>query len=256
MIEVERFGKRYGDLEAVHDLSFVVQPGEILGLVGQNGAGKTTTLRAIAGIIDPSRGRLSIAGHDVRKDPVESKRRLAYVPDTPHPFDMLTVSEHLRFTALAYRVVGAQARAEQLLVELELTEKRDELANTLSRGMQQKLAIACAFLHEPRALLLDEPLTGLDPHGIRLMRESIKKRAEAGSAILMSSHQLELVERLCHRMLILDHGRTAALGTLEEIRALSGLPGHASLEEVFFALTETAKSPKEEAAKPPAPQTP
>ncbi len=240
MIDVIGFTKSYDGFEAVKDLSFTVSPGEILGLVGQNGAGKTTTLRAIAGILDPNAGRLTVAGHDVRHQPVEAKRRLAYVPDTPHPFDLLTVAEHLRFTALAYNVVAADPRAEMLLKELELVEKRDELANTLSRGMQQKLAIACAFLHEPKALLLDEPLTGLDPHGIRLMRESIRRRAEAGAAILMSSHQLELVERLCHRVLILHRGRTAAIGPLESIRAQSGLSTSATLEEVFFAITETA----------------
>src|SRR5690606_38744923 len=181
MIRVERLRKKYDGFLAVNDLSFEVSPGEILGLVGPNGAGKTTTLRTLAGILPPTEGRVEIGGFDVVTSAVEAKRRLAYVPDTPHPFDLLTVEEHLRFTALAYRVEGAEERFSPLLAELELTEKRHELAPTLSRGMQQKLAIACAFLREPSAILLDEPLTGLDPRGIRDMREAVARRARAGA---------------------------------------------------------------------------
>jgi ABC-2 type transport system ATP-binding protein len=238
MIEVAGFSKSYGDTHAVTDLSFEVRPGEIVGLVGPNGAGKTTTLRAIAGILRPGAGSVRVGGHDVVRSSVEAKRLLAYVPDTPHPFDLLTVVEHLRFTALAYRVERAEERFDALLREMEIHEKRDDYANTLSRGMQQKLAIACAFLHEPRALLLDEPLTGLDPRAIRDMRESIVSRARAGAAVLLSSHLLELVERLCDRILILHRGRRLAFGTLEEIRQSAAARGDASLEEVFLAVTE------------------
>lgn len=241
MIRVESYRKVYDGLEAVYGLSFEVAAGEILGLVGPNGAGKTTTLRALAGILPPTSGTLEIDGHDVVNDAVEAKRRLAYVPDTPHPFDLLTVEEHLRFTALAYRLDDAEARFGPLLAELELTEKREELAPTLSRGMQQKLAIACAFLREPTAILLDEPLTGLDPKGIRGMRESIRLRAEAGAAVIVSSHQLELVERLCSRVLVLHRGRAVAFGTLAEIRAAATTADEASLEEVFFAITDAAE---------------
>jgi ABC-2 type transport system ATP-binding protein len=238
MIEVSGYSKAFGDTVAVSDLTFEVRPGEIVGLVGPNGAGKTTTLRAIAGILRPDAGTLRVAGHDLAKDPVEAKRSLAYVPDTPHPFELLTVVEHLRFTALAYKVEGAEARFDDLLREMALFEKRDVLAPALSRGMQQKLAIACAFLHEPKAILLDEPLTGLDPRAIRDMRDSIVARARAGSAVLLSSHLLELVERLCDRVLILHRGRRLAFGTLEEIRAAAAARGDASLEEVFFAVTD------------------
>ena len=238
MIEVEGFTKDYDRFRAVADLSFAVPPGEILGLVGPNGAGKTTTLRAIAGILRPTRGSIHVAGHDVEREPVAAKRALAYVPDTPHPFDLLTVREHLRFTALAYEVEGAEERARSLLSELDLLGKQNDLAATLSRGMQQKLAIACAFLREPKAILLDEPLTGLDPCGIRDMRESIRGRAEAGAAVLISSHLLELVEKLCHRILILHRGARLALGTLVEIRSAAAIRGDATLEEAFFAITE------------------
>jgi ABC-2 type transport system ATP-binding protein len=242
MIEVAGFSKRYGDTAAVTDLSFEVRPGEIVGLVGPNGAGKTTTLRAIAGILRPGAGTLRVAGHDVVRDPVAAKRALAYVPDTPHPFDLLTVTEHLRFTALAYRVDVDEARLEALLREMELFEKRDDLGSTLSRGMQQKLAIACAFLHAPQAVLLDEPLTGLDPRAIRDMRASIVARAKAGAAVLLSSHLLELVERLCDRVLILHRGRRLAFGTLDEIRAAVAAEGGASLEEVFLAVTDPSRA--------------
>jgi ABC-2 type transport system ATP-binding protein len=238
MLDVEHLTKRYGDLTAVSDLSFAAAPGEILGLVGPNGAGKTTTLRCIAGVLRPSDGRVAIAGHDVRKQPIPAKQALAYIPDTPHPFDMLTVVEHLRFTALAYRVPDAEARFDDLLAELELSEKRDALATTLSRGMRQKLAIACAFVRDPSVVLFDEPLTGLDPRAIRSMRESIRKRADDGAAVLISSHLLDLVERLCDRVLVLHEGHTLALGSLDEIRAAAAARTDATLEEAFFAITE------------------
>ena len=238
MIEVQGYSKNYGKLAAVTDLTFDVRPGEIVGLVGPNGAGKTTTLRALAGILKPDRGTIRIGGFDVAREPVAAKRVLAYVPDTPHPFDLLTVVEHLRFTALAYRVEDAEARFDDLLKEMEIFDKRDELASTLSRGMQQKLAIGCAFLHEPKAILLDEPLTGLDPKAIRNMRESIVARARAGAAVLLSSHLMELVERLCDRVLIVHRGTRRAFGTLAEIRSSSATPEGASLEDVFLAITE------------------
>jgi ABC-2 type transport system ATP-binding protein len=249
MIEVSGLSKSYADTHAVSDLSFEVRPGEIVGLVGPNGAGKTTTLRTIAGILRPGRGTVRVGGHDVVRSPVEAKRLLAYVPDTPHPFELLTVVEHLRFAALAYRVPDAEARFDALLREMEIQEKRDEYATTLSRGMQQKLAIACAFLHEPSAILLDEPLTGLDPRAMRDMRESIVARARKGAAVLLSSHLLELVERLCDRVLILDRGRRLAFGTLEEVRRVAAASEGASLEDVFLRITERGGGPPAEPAR-------
>jgi len=240
MIQIDSFTRKYDDFVAVQDLSVTVAPGEILGLVGPNGAGKTTTLRAVAGILPPTGGTLRICGHDIVRDAVAAKRRLAYVPDTPHPFDLLTVDEHLRFIAIAYGVPDSEQRFAALLAELELEEKRHELATTLSRGMQQKLAIACAFVRDPQAILLDEPLTGLDPRGIRDMRAAIRVRADRGAAVVVSSHLLELVERICDRVLILHRGRVLALGTLAEIRAASARSGNATLEEAFFAITEAA----------------
>jgi ABC-2 type transport system ATP-binding protein len=238
VIEVEGYGKSYQDFQAVSDLSFSVQPGEIVGLVGANGAGKTTTLRAITGILRPSAGLIRVAGFDISQEPVAAKERFAYIPDTVHPYDLLTVTEHLHFVALAYRIDQAEKKYSALLEELELADKKDEPASNLSRGMLQKLSLACAFLREPRVIILDEPLTGLDPRGIRNIKQSIRRRAEEGTAFLLSSHLLVLVEALCDKVLIVHRGRRMAFGSLEEIRALATLNAEASLEEAFFVVTE------------------
>ena len=155
MITVTNFSKHYKGFAAVKDLSFSVAPGQILGLVGPNGAGKTTTLRALCGIVPPTSGQLSIAGHDIVKDPIAAKRNLGYIPDDPRLFDTLTVWEHLAFTAAAYKVAKFEDGAQALLQSFELSHKRDTLVHNLSRGMRQKVAIACAFLHDPKAILFD-----------------------------------------------------------------------------------------------------
>lgn len=241
VIEVENFSKCYGPLAAVADLSFSVRPGEIVGLVGANGAGKTTTLRAITGILRPSAGRIRVGGHDIERTPVAAKRAFAYIPDTIHPYDLLTVREHLHFIALTYQVTKAELKYAELLAELELEDKQDEIASNLSRGMLQKLSLACAFVREPKAIILDEPLTGLDPRGIRNIKESIRRRAAAGTAFLLSSHLLVLVEALCDQVLILHQGRKMAFGSLQEIRDQATLHHDASLEDVFFAVTEAGE---------------
>jgi ABC-2 type transport system ATP-binding protein len=243
VIEVDGLVKNFGDFCAVRDLSFRVEPGQIVGLVGANGAGKTTTLRAITGILRPTAGMVRVGGRDLQQDPVAAKRQFAYVPDTVHPYDLLTVTEHLHFVALAYRVQQAETKYAALLDELELTDKRNELASNLSRGMLQKLSMACAFLREPRVIILDEPLTGLDPRGIRNIRQSIQRRAADGTAFLLSSHLLGLVEELCDEVLILHRGQKVAFGSLDEIRGMATLHGEATLEDVFFAVTERAEGP-------------
>ena len=235
MIQVHDFHKTYGRTVAVAGLSFEVGAGEILGLVGPNGAGKTTTLRAIGGIIPPTEGKLSLGGFDVTAAPVAAKALLAYVPDDPKLFEPLTVWEHLEFVAAAYRVADFAPKAEALLRQFELEDRRGTLAQELSRGMRQKAAICCAYLHDPRAILLDEPLTGLDPQGIRTMKESIVERARAGAAVIVSSHLLALVEDLCTHLLIVDRGKRVFFGRIEEARAVFAEAGtDASLEEVFF----------------------
>jgi ABC-2 type transport system ATP-binding protein len=238
-IFVEDFHKTYGDTVAVAGITFAVEPGEILGLVGPNGAGKTTTLRALAGILTPTRGRLTIAGHDLLKDPLAAKSALAYVPDDPRLFDRLTVWEHFRFVASVYQLRDWTEPGERLLSRLELVEKRDALASDLSRGMRQKVAIGCGYLHDPRALLLDEPLTGLDPHGIRTMKDLIREHAAAGAAVIVSSHLLSLFEDLCTSLLILHRGRMVRHGRLTELRGELAASGRQeTLEELFFRLTE------------------
>jgi ABC-2 type transport system ATP-binding protein len=237
MIVVGNLAKRYGDFTAVDGISFDVQPGEVLGLVGPNGAGKTTTLRCLAGIIAPSSGSVAIGGHDIQKDPVPAKRALAFIPDEPHLFEYLTVQEHLRFIARLYGVADAEARIPPLLDELELTEKMTTLPGELSRGMRQKLAIACGLLHDPTVLMLDEPLTGLDPAGMRRMRTTIAARARAGVAVVLSSHLLDLVEELCTKLLIVRRGRCVEYGTLGEIIARRPALAGLSLEDVFLTLT-------------------
>ena len=237
MIEVDQLTKLYGDLTAVDRLSFTVAGGEILGLVGPNGAGKTTTLTSLAGIIIPTGGTVSIDGFDIARDGVQAKSRLAFIPDEPHLFDYLTVEEHLRFVGRLYGVADVAERIPPLLAELELTEKTRSLPGELSRGMRQKLAIACGLLHSPTALILDEPLTGLDPAGIRKMKTTIAARARDGASVILSSHLLHLVEELCTRLLVIKRGRLVALGTIAEIVAerpeLAGL----ELEDLFLMLT-------------------
>lgn len=237
MIDVANYGKLYGDFRAVHDLSFSVAPGDVLGLVGPNGAGKTSTLRALAGILQPTAGTIHINGIDLVQEPVAAKRHLAFIPDEPQLFEYLTVMEHLRFMGRLYGVSDAEARIGPLLEELELSDKQDSLPTELSRGMKQKLAIACGLLHDPVALMLDEPLTGLDPVGIRRMKATIAARAVAGSAVILSSHLLHLVEELCTRLLVIRKGERVAYGTLDEIVASRPELAGMSLEEVFITLT-------------------
>jgi len=238
LIEAAGLTKLYGDFPAVRDLSFSVRAGEVIGLVGPNGAGKTTTLRCLSGIIPPTRGSVRICGHTLERDPIEAKRNLAFFPDEPRLFDYLTVAQHLTFTARIYNVANYQEIARGLLEEFEIAGKSDKLPGELSRGMKQKLAIACGFLHSPRAIFFDEPLTGLDPLGIRRMKDSIIKRAAAGAAILISSHLLHLLEEICSHVLILKDGRKIIDGTMEEVRRnFSEISAGANLEEIFFRAT-------------------
>jgi ABC-2 type transport system ATP-binding protein len=241
-ISVEHFGRTYasssGTLTAVDDLSFDVGSGEIVGLIGPNGAGKTTTLRSLAGILSPTSGRVRIDGHDLIEDPLEAKRRLAFMPDEPHLFEYLTVEEHLRLIGRLYAVPDIEPRSRALFEELELKGKEQSLPGELSRGMRQKVVIACGLVRNATTLLFDEPLTGLDPIGIRRMRNTIAARARDGAAILLSSHLLHLVEEVCSRVIIMDRGRKIADGTFEELASRADLaPSGSSLEQIFLHVT-------------------
>jgi len=240
MTSVADFSKNYGEHLAVQRLSFDVAAGSILGMLGPNGAGKTTTLRVMAGILQPTTGRVTIAGHDVVENPVAAKQQLALVPDDPHLFDSLTVWEHLDFIAAAYRVPDFCTAAEVLLGQFDLTDRRDTAVSELSRGMRQKVAICCAYLHQPSAILFDEPMTGLDPRGIRTLKASIREQAAGGAAVVISSHLLSLVEDLCTHLLILHRGGSLFCGTLAGARTrYPNLEGESSLEDIFFKATES-----------------
>lgn len=243
MIQVSNFCKAYDNALAVNDLSFEVESGQVLGLVGPNGAGKTTTLRALLGIIPSSGGRLEVAGFDLATNPIQVKQRAAYVPDDPQLFHDLSVEQHLAFAASAYAVEDAEAKIDRLLERFQLEAKRHTPAADLSRGMRQKLAICCAYLYDPVALLLDEPMTGLDPPGIRNLKDSIVERAEEGAAVIISSHLLAMVEDICTHVLILNTGEKKFLGTLDELRTRfsnsdsdgkGGEQDKTSLEDIFF----------------------
>jgi len=238
MIEVLGLTKGYGDFLAVQDLSFSVKPGEVLGLVGPNGAGKTTTLRCLTGIIPPTRGVVRIGGIDLAADPVSAKRQLAFFPDEPRLFEHLSVWQHLVFTARLYQLGNYEPRGHALLDRLEMGDKEKLMPGELSRGMKQKLAIACGLLHGPSVMFFDEPLTGLDPLGIRRMKDSIIKRAQAGATIVLSSHLLHLLEEVCSHVLILKRGEKIADGTIAEVAArFSAGEPDVSLEEVFIRAT-------------------
>lgn len=239
MIEVDGLVKTYGTLHAVQGLSLTVGKGEILGLVGPNGAGKTTTLRCMTGIVPLTSGRVRIAGFDLMAQPLEAKRRLAFVPDEPRLFDYLTSWDHLIITSRLYGVADGAARAKLLLDEFELGDRRDSYPSELSRGMKQKLMVAMALLHRPEAILLDEPLTGLDPAAMRRMKTLIQTEAGSGVAVILSSHMLHLVEELCERVVVVVRGKKVLDGTLEEIRQASpGLGRDADLEAIFMKAVE------------------
>jgi len=236
-IAVEHFTRTYGSFVAVDDLSLDVSSGEIVGLIGPNGAGKTTTLRSLAGILLPTSGRITIDGHDLATDAIEAKRRLAFMPDEPHLFEYLTVDEHLRLIARLYTVPDFERRARTLIEELELVGKERSLPGELSRGMRQKVVIACGLVRDASVLLFDEPLTGLDPLGIRKMRETIVARGRAGAAILVSSHLLHLVEEICTRVVIMDRGKKVADGTVAELASHAEAAAGSNLEHIFLKVT-------------------
>ena len=237
MIATDGLTKLYGDFAAVRDLSFAVRPGEVMGLVGPNGAGKTTALRCLAGIIPPTSGTVIIAEKDMAFDPLAAKQQLAFFPDEPRLFDYLTIRQHLHFTGRLYQVVDVEERSAELLKLLDLEEKADQLPTELSRGMKQKVALACGFLHRPQVMFFDEPLTGLDPLAIRRTKDIIVEQAKQGVAIIISSHLLHLLEEVCSHVLILKRGEKIAHGTLGQIREQNAVDGRElSLEEIFIRL--------------------
>lgn len=238
MVEVISLVKDYGTFRATDGVSFTVNSGEIVGLLGPNGAGKTTVLRCIAGILRPTSGSVRINGYDILTQQAEAKARMAYVPEVPALYELLTVREHLRFVAMCYDHLDLFERdADRLLLKYNLLEKQDAFVATLSKGMKQKLAIACAFIHDANVLLLDEPLIGIDPRGAHEFKQELLQARDSGCAILISTHLLDTAERFCDRVVILARGKNVAEGTVQSLRQQANLEG-ASLEEVFLRLTE------------------
>ena len=230
--------KRFGKLAAVRDLSLEVRAGEVFGFLGPNGAGKTTTIRMLTGLVRPTRGTAIVAGFDVAKAPLEVKRRVGYLAETPYLYAKLSGREFLAFMGGLYGVPGglASQRAERLLSLFELGEKADDLVESYSHGMRQKLALAGTLLHEPAVLFLDEPTSGLDPRSARLVKDLLLALTERGHTVFLSTHVLEIAEHLCHRVGIVDRGQVVATGTLDELRQRTLVEAY-SLEDVFLQLT-------------------
>lgn len=237
MLQVDQLVKQYKAFRAVDGLSFQINPGEIVGLLGPNGAGKTTALRCICGILRPTYGQILINGHDIVLDQAKAKAALAFVPEVPSLYELLTVDEHLRFVAMCFdRLDGYEKNAQELLERYDLTEKRNDLVATLSKGMRQKLSVACAFIHDANVLLFDEPMIGIDPAGAHELRLELKRFRDSGCSILISTHLLDTAEKLCDRVIIIGRGRMIASGTLQELQSQSNLQGK-SLEDIFLKLT-------------------
>ncbi|HWD40333.1 MAG TPA: ABC transporter ATP-binding protein [Fimbriimonas sp.] len=235
LLQIRGLTKKFGSVTAVDDLSFDVRGGEIVGLLGPNGAGKTTTIRCIASILKPTKGTAIVNGHDVRTETSLAKKHFAYVPEVPSVFDMLTVMEHLRFVAAAFGSQDRLSQAQEILERLDMWDKRTKLGSGLSKGMKQKLACACALIHDATVLCLDEPWVGLDPKGVRELKDMLFEQRAAGRAILVSTHMLDTAERLCDRVVIMNQGRFIAEGSLEELSTKT--QSTSTLEEMFLELT-------------------
>jgi ABC-2 type transport system ATP-binding protein len=238
MIAIDNLVKRYGTFTAVDGVSLEVTPGEIHGFLGPNGAGKTTTIRMIAGLLKPTSGRILVNGHDLATNPEDAKASLGFIPDRPFIYEKLTAGEFLRFHAGLYGLddAGVSGRVREMLGLFELERWEDELVESFSHGMKQRLVMSAAFLHRPRAVLVDEPMVGLDPRGARLIKDVFRRMSDRGVAILMSTHTLEVAQEMCDRISIILKGKIIARSTVPELRGLAGDPNQ-HLTEVFLRLT-------------------
>jgi ABC-2 type transport system ATP-binding protein len=241
LIETKNLVKRFGDKVAVNDISFDVRGGEVFGFLGPNGAGKTTTIKMIVGLLQPSAGTVKVGGYDVQKEAMQAKASSGYVPDTPNLYMKLSARELLRFVGDLYELKRGKVdeRIDELLRMFDLADVRDDLIDSYSHGMKQKAALAAALIHDPKVLVLDEPTVGLDPKSARLIKDILRQLADRGAAVFLSTHILEIAERMCDRIGIIDHGNLVAQGTMAELRA-SGTGG-GSLEDIFLSLTGGAE---------------
>jgi len=238
MIAVHDLVKKYGTFTAVNGVSLEVRPGEIHGFLGPNGAGKTTTIRMIAGLLKPTSGRIVVNGHDLASEPERAKASLGFIPDRPFLYEKLTAGEFLRFHGGLYGLEGPAVAetVREMLALFELARWENELVESFSHGMKQRLVMCAAFLHRPAAVLVDEPMVGLDPRGARLIKDVFRRMSGRGVSILMSTHTLEVAQEMCDRISIILQGRIIARGTVPELRAMSGNPDD-QLTNVFLKLT-------------------
>ncbi len=244
-ISLESVKKSFGDKVAVRDLTFSVAPGEILGLLGPNGSGKSTTMKMVMGIVRPDYGKISLCGIDVLRKPVEAKKLVGYVPEFPYLYEYLTASEYLDFVGTAYRIdlKSRRERVDELLQALQMHEHINEVMSGFSQGMKQKIAFTAALLHRPRALILDEPLNGLDPRSARIVKDILQRLAGEEVSIIFSTHVLEIAEAVCGKIIILNEGSIIAEGTAQELRSKVGMPG-STLEDIFLKLTGSEDTEK------------
>jgi len=242
LIETRNLIKRYGDKVAVNDVSFDVYQGEVFGFLGPNGAGKTTTIKVIVGLLQPTSGTVKVVGYDVQKQSMLAKSSSGYVPDTPNLYAKLSGRELLRFVGDLYNMDRGQVtrRIDELLRMFDLTTAAEDTVDSYSHGMQQKTALAAALMHDPKVLILDEPTVGLDPKSARLIKDILRQLADRGAAVMLSTHILEIAERMCDRIGIINKGQLIAVGTMDELRTLDKT-GQASLEDIFLSLTGGAE---------------
>ena len=238
MIAVENLVKRFGKFTAVDGVSINVEPGQIHGFLGPNGAGKTTSIRMIAGLLKPDQGRILVNGHDLARAPEAAKAALGFIPDRPFIYDKLTAGEFLRFHGGLYGMAGGdtEARITEMLEIFELGRWQHELVESFSHGMKQRLVMSAAFLHRPKAVLVDEPMVGLDPRGARLIKDIFRLMASRGVAILMSTHTLEVAQEMCDLISIILKGKIIAHGSVADVRNMAGTPNE-ELTPVFLKLT-------------------
>jgi ABC-2 type transport system ATP-binding protein len=236
VLQVRDVSKAYGNFNAVNNVALDVYPGEIVGLLGPNGAGKSTLIKCIAGLLRLSSGEISISGHLVQT--TEARTQVGYIPEVPSIYDLLTPWEHLQFIALAYGLEDWEHRGETLLQQFGLADKRNSFSGELSKGMRQKVLIACALLHQPALYLFDEPTVGLDPQAQRELTRQLLRLREDGAAVLVSTHILSQIEPIADRAVIMNRGERIAAGTLEELRHAFQLPEDTPLEDVFLQVTE------------------
>jgi len=236
VIEVQHLVKKFGTLTAVNDVSLSVARGEFFAVLGPNAAGKTTLIKLLAGLLKPTAGSAKIAGYDVQTDPLEARRRLAYVPDFPFLYDKLTAWEFIRFTGQIFQMSEAriQSASAELIPRFSLEPFLEKPIEGLSHGTRQRVAIASALMHEPEVAVIDEPMVGLDPQHARVVKDILKERTKKGMTVFLSTHQLYVAEEMADRIGIMHHGKLVAMGTAQELRKRAGEKG---LEEVFLSLT-------------------